>query len=89
MPTTAAKPIGMADLAAQFSGHADLALEAVERVLRSGGYILGPEVSAFEEELAASLALPHAMAVSSGTDALLAFEQRHSQHGSDAFQLDY
>lgn len=72
MPTTAAKPIGMADLAAQFSGHADLALEAVERVLRSGGYILGPEVSAFEEELAASLAVPHAVAVSSGTDALLA-----------------
>ncbi|MDH3686059.1 MAG: DegT/DnrJ/EryC1/StrS family aminotransferase [Myxococcales bacterium] len=72
MPTTAAKPIGMADLAAQFSGHADRALEAVERVLRSGGYILGPEVAAFEEELAASLALPQAVAVSSGTDALLA-----------------
>lgn len=72
MPPVDAEPIGMADLAAQFTGHADRALEAVERVLRSGRYILGPEVSAFEEELAASLALPHAVAVSSGTDALLA-----------------
>jgi dTDP-4-amino-4,6-dideoxygalactose transaminase len=62
----------MADLAAQFAGHADSALVAVERVLRSGRYILGPEVEAFEEELASALGLPEAVAVSSGTDALLA-----------------
>jgi dTDP-4-amino-4,6-dideoxygalactose transaminase len=66
------KPIAMADLAGQFAAHADRILEATERVLRSGGYILGKEVTSFEAELAQSLELPHAVAVSSGTDALLA-----------------
>jgi dTDP-4-amino-4,6-dideoxygalactose transaminase len=44
--------------------------EAVLRVLRSGSYILGAEVSAFEEEFAAWLGAPHGVGVASGTDAL-------------------
>jgi len=45
---------------------------AFERVLASGVFILGPEVSELEKELAATLGSKHAIGVSSGTDALLA-----------------
>jgi dTDP-4-amino-4,6-dideoxygalactose transaminase len=43
---------------------------AVVRVLRSGAYVLGPEVEAFEAELAAQVGVRFAVAVASGTDAL-------------------
>ncbi len=43
---------------------------AVTRVLRSGWIMQGPEVAAFERELAAYLGAGHACAVSSGTAAL-------------------
>ncbi len=50
----------------------DLALEeAFRRVLRSGHYILGPEVDALEAECASYLGVSHALGVSSGTDAIL------------------
>jgi len=45
--------------------------EAAKRVIRSGSYILGPEVDAFEENCAKYLGAKHAIGVSSGTDALL------------------
>lgn len=44
---------------------------AFTRVLRSGIFIMGPEVTAFEKEVAAMVGAPHAIGVSSGTDALL------------------
>jgi dTDP-4-amino-4,6-dideoxygalactose transaminase len=44
--------------------------EAVERVLRSGWFLLGPETEAFEEEFAAFCGRRHAVAVASGTEAL-------------------
>lgn len=47
-------------------------LRAIERVVDSQRYILGPEVDAFEEELAQHLGVRHAVGVSSGSDALLA-----------------
>ncbi|MEP7126040.1 MAG: DegT/DnrJ/EryC1/StrS family aminotransferase [Byssovorax sp.] len=45
---------------------------AFQRVLRSGRYILGPEVEAFEGECARALGVRHAVGVSSGSDAVLA-----------------
>jgi dTDP-4-amino-4,6-dideoxygalactose transaminase len=45
---------------------------AASRVLASGRFILGPEVAAFERELAAALGVAEAIGVSSGTDALQA-----------------
>ena len=56
------------------AGHAPLRAEllaAITRVVDGGHFILGPEVDAFEKELAAATDVPHAIGVSSGTDALL------------------
>ncbi|MEJ7734735.1 MAG: aminotransferase class I/II-fold pyridoxal phosphate-dependent enzyme [Polyangiaceae bacterium] len=63
--------IDMVDLAAQ-NGPLMPELRAVfERVAGHGQFILGDEVAALEGDLAAYLGLRHAVAVSSGTDALL------------------
>ena len=59
------------NLAAQYEALRSELEEALERVIHSHQFVLGPEVEAFEEECAAYLGLPHAVAVSSGTDALL------------------
>jgi len=45
--------------------------EAALRVLRSGQYVLGPEVAAFEREAADYLGVAHAIGLNSGTDALI------------------
>jgi dTDP-4-amino-4,6-dideoxygalactose transaminase len=45
--------------------------DVIRRVVRSGRYILGPEVTTFEQEAAAYLGSKHAIAVNSGTDALV------------------
>jgi len=53
--------------------HAPLATElaaAVNRVLSSGWYILGPEVEAFEQEFARYCGVEHCAGVGNGTDAL-------------------
>jgi dTDP-4-amino-4,6-dideoxygalactose transaminase len=64
-------PVPLLDLNRQNSPlHPEL-MTACERVLRSGHFIQGPEVEAFERECATALGAPHAIAVSSGTDALL------------------
>lgn len=44
--------------------------EAVHKVLESGYFILGPNVTNFENEAAQYLGVKHAIAVASGTDAL-------------------
>ena len=44
--------------------------EALDRVARSGRYILGPEVEAFEEEFARYIGVRHCVGVANGTDAL-------------------
>jgi len=44
---------------------------AIQRVVESGRFILGPEVKEFEEEVGAYCRVKHAIGVASGTDALL------------------
>ncbi len=43
---------------------------AIDRVLESGRYILGPEVASFEREFAEYCGVAHAVGVANGTDAL-------------------
>ena len=43
---------------------------AIDRVLASGWFILGPEVEAFESEFAAASGVPYAVGVGTGTDAI-------------------
>lgn len=45
---------------------------AFDRVLRTGRFIMGPEVETFEREIAQVIGVRHAIAMSSGSDALLA-----------------
>lgn len=49
----------------------DELMEAVARVVRSGSWVLGEEVVAFEAAAADYLGVPHAIGVNSGTDALI------------------
>ncbi|MBL8166145.1 MAG: aminotransferase class I/II-fold pyridoxal phosphate-dependent enzyme, partial [Anaerolineae bacterium] len=44
---------------------------AFQRVLRDGHFIMGADVPAFEREAASYLGVKHAIAMNSGTDALL------------------
>ena len=44
--------------------------QAIDRVLASGWFVLGPEVEAFEAEFAAASGAAHAVGVASGTDAI-------------------
>lgn len=46
-------------------------MEAIEGVLRSGAFIQGPNVKAFEKELAEYFGVKHAITMNSGTDALV------------------
>jgi dTDP-4-amino-4,6-dideoxygalactose transaminase len=59
------------DLKAQYRTLEPQIEAAVRRVLESQQFILGPEVEAFEKELAAYLGVKHAIGVASGSDALL------------------
>jgi dTDP-4-amino-4,6-dideoxygalactose transaminase len=65
-------PVKLLDLEAQYWPLRAEILAAITRVCDSQQFILGPEVEALERELAACTGAAHAIAVSSGTDALLA-----------------
>lgn len=65
------RPIPILDLSAQYSNLKDEFLSAVTRILESGQFILGPEVTRFEEEIAAFLGVKHFIGLNSGTDALV------------------
>jgi len=46
-------------------------MSAIQKVVRDGQFIMGPNVKSFEEEVATYLGVRHAIAVNSGTDALV------------------
>lgn len=64
--------VPLLDLAEQYRALGDSIREAIDDVLAGGRFILGPKVDAFEEAMCAYCHVPHAIGVSSGTDALLA-----------------
>ena len=63
--------IPVRDLAPQVEALWEDLNRAFQRTLRSSCYILGPEVCAFEEEVARRLGVKHAVGCNSGTDALV------------------
>lgn len=62
--------IPLVDLVRQYRALRPQMLRAVDRVLSSGSYILGPEVMALEREAATYCGTRYAVGVASGTDAL-------------------
>jgi len=63
--------IPVLDLSPELDALRDELTEAFHRVLRSGQFIKGPELAAFEREVAEVLGVAHAVGVNSGTDALM------------------
>ncbi len=63
--------VPLLDLRPQFAALEPEIRAAIDGVLADQRFILGPQVSAFEEALAQYCGTPHAIGVSSGTDALL------------------
>ena len=75
--------VGFADFRAHVEAQRAEIDAAVKRVLDSGCFILGPEVAAFEGELAAALGAPDAVAVANGTDAIQLALEAHGIGAGD------
>jgi dTDP-4-amino-4,6-dideoxygalactose transaminase len=65
------EPIPFLDLAAQNGPLEEPIRAAIDGVIRSNRFIMGPEVTGLESEIAEALGVKHAIGVSSGTDALV------------------
>ncbi len=72
------KEFEMAEMKVGFYGHVkqyhnlkDAINQAIQEVLESGSYVLGPQLAKFEPELARYMGTHEAVGVNSGTDALL------------------
>jgi len=63
--------VPLLDLVAQYKEIKPEMDAAIQRVLDSGYFILGPEVTAVEEEVAEYLGVAHGIGLASGTDALI------------------
>ena len=63
--------IPILDLTPQYQSLKPEIYAAIDRVLESGQFIMGPDVKQFEQEVATYLGVKHAIAVNSGTDALV------------------
>jgi dTDP-4-amino-4,6-dideoxygalactose transaminase len=63
--------IPLVDVKAQYERLIPEIVERMREVLDSGTFILGPNVTAFEEEAAAYLGVPRTVGVANGTDALV------------------
>ncbi len=63
--------VPLLDLKEQFLTIKEEVMAALEQVLESCEFILGPNVSAFEQEIAKYLGVKHAIGVGNGTDALV------------------
>ncbi len=72
LPSYLTMRVPLLDLSEQYRSLGDSIREAINDVLASRCFILGPKVEAFEKAMCAYCNTPHAIGVSSGTDALLA-----------------
>ena len=63
--------VPLIDVKAQYAPLLPRVREAIDAVLESGTFILGPNVAAFEEEAARYLGVPATIGVANGTDALV------------------
>ncbi|WP_273248093.1 DegT/DnrJ/EryC1/StrS family aminotransferase, partial [Limnospira indica] len=63
--------IPVLDLKPQYESIKGEIQTAINRVIESGQFIMGPDVKAFEQEVAAYLGVKYAIGVNSGTDALV------------------
>lgn len=72
MKSTEAQPVPLLDLKAQYATIRDEIVAAMERVVETQYFILGPEVQALEQEVADYSQCRFGVGMSSGTDALLA-----------------
>ncbi|MGC5324921.1 DegT/DnrJ/EryC1/StrS family aminotransferase [Brevibacillus sp. SYSU BS000544] len=62
--------IPILDLSPEIDSLWDELMPAIQNVLRSGQFIMGPNVKTFEKEVANYLGVKHAIGLNSGTDAL-------------------
>jgi dTDP-4-amino-4,6-dideoxygalactose transaminase len=72
LPSYLAMHVPLTDLGEQYRALSGPIRKAVDEVLRSQRFILGSKVQALEQAICAYCDVPHAIGVSSGTDALLA-----------------
>ncbi len=63
-------PVAMLDLSRQYTQIRQEILDAVEAVCDSQKYVLGPQVTSFEQAAAAACNAPHGIGCASGTDAI-------------------
>jgi dTDP-4-amino-4,6-dideoxygalactose transaminase len=70
MPTVTITPVPLLDFSREYTEVGAEILAAMEVVVRSQRFILGPEVAAFEQAAATSCQVAHAVGCASGTDAL-------------------
>lgn len=59
------------DLKSQYLDHRDEILQAIDKTLMSGQYILGEDVNAFEDSFAKICGVKHAISVANGTESLV------------------
>src|SRR5271163_926496 len=70
VPTRTLQPVPMLDFSRQFATLRQEILDAIESVCVSQRFILGPQVTSFEQAAAQACAVPHAVGCASGTDAI-------------------
>jgi dTDP-4-amino-4,6-dideoxygalactose transaminase len=70
VPIRDPQPVQMLDFSRQFASIRQELLDAIESVCNSQRFILGPQVTSFEQAAAQACAVPHAIGCASGTDAI-------------------
>jgi dTDP-4-amino-4,6-dideoxygalactose transaminase len=69
-PAAGRRRVPIIDLAAEYRALKREIRPAIEAVLRSGIFVLGPHGEAFEKELAGYCGTRHSVGLNSGTDAI-------------------